>query len=95
MPEIFSGKLLQALLILLEISLENKNTLILKELCVDHNMNYVDFVLSDTLKPLACFFFALKDTSFDQCVIFLALEISSKTVFSKREMMVHFCVCIT
>lgn len=91
-PEVFSERLLQALLILLEISSETKNTLILKELCVDYNMNHLDFVLSNTLKPLAHFFLALEDTPFDQCVICLALETSSKTVFSKREMMVHFCV---
>lgn len=91
----YSHRDLQALLILLEISLENKNISILKELCVDYNMNYLDFILSDTLKPLACFFFALEDTSFDQSVILLALETSSKTAFSKREMMVHFCVHVS
>lgn len=58
-------------------------------------MNYLGFVLSDTLKQLACFFFALEDASFDQCVIFLALETSSKTAFSKREMTVHFCVSVS
>lgn len=93
--EIFSGRLLQALLTQLEISLQNKNTLILKELCVDYNMNYSDFVLSDTLKPLACFCFGLEDTSFEQCVICLALEPSSKTAFPKREMMVHVCVSVS